>query len=110
MLGSPTLLRPSMVNLITTEIPKHFTRQENQHVLTSGNLSVELDEVLDVVLMLVADGAQLGVLHQVRVVLLAVGVGAVDAEPDSSLAALHAVVPRAEPLFSAADHYCIIVR
>ena len=67
---------------------------------TSLDLSVEGDEILYVVLVFVTDGSELGVLHQIRVVLLAVGVGTVDAKTHRRLAALHTVVPRAEPLLS----------
>ena len=61
-------------------------------------MSVELDKVFDIVFVFIADGAQLGVLHQVGVMFLAIGVGTMDAETSRSFSTLDAVVPRTKPL------------
>ena len=92
--------------------------------LDAADLAIELDRVLEVVLVLVADSRELRVFREHlrctfglkdhvefsrercrgliahRVVILAVRVGAVHAEGDGQLPALHAVVPRAEPLLA----------
>ena len=56
--------------------------------ITSRDSSVEFNEILDVIFVFVADCSQLFMLHEITVVLLAVSVRAVNAEPDSSFAAL----------------------